>query len=53
MDMIITGSEIRYRLKPFAFIAMISLFFERELKVMSEASKTDAGIVWEAIIGII
>jgi hypothetical protein len=34
-------------------MATISEFFERELKVMREASNTDAGITWEIIIGIL
>jgi hypothetical protein len=33
-------------------MAVISEFLDSELNVKRDASKTDAGIVWETIIGI-
>jgi hypothetical protein len=33
-------------------MAVISEFLDRELNVKRDVSKTDAGIVWETIIGI-
>jgi hypothetical protein len=46
------GSEIRYRLMPLAFMAVISLNLERELYVSREAKRMAAGRTSEIMSGI-
>ncbi len=46
------GTAARNRLTPQAFMAMISLFREKDPKVIKEAKRTPAGIISQIIMGI-